>query len=53
MAATPNLSNVIAFPGTYAQPGPYEYDNRVFTPEAMDEHDAWIGRALTELPAAA
>lgn len=38
-------ARVIAFPGTYAQPGPYEYDNRVFTPEDMDEHDALIGAA--------
>lgn len=38
-------SRVIAFPGTYAQPGPFEYDNRIFTPEAMDEYNAWLAGA--------
>lgn len=44
-------SRVIAFPGTYAQPGPYEYDNRIFTPEDMDEHDALIagGRGVLQV----
>lgn len=32
--------------------GPYEVDSRIFTPEAMDEHDDYMaGLAVTELAA--
>lgn len=43
MAISASPSNLIPFPGNYAQPGPYEYDNRALTPEDMDEHSQWLG----------
>lgn len=42
MAISSSGTNVIPFPGVYAQPGPYEYDNRALTPEDMDEFSEWV-----------
>lgn len=52
MATSEYPRNVLAFPGTYSQTGPYEYDNRAFTPEDMDEHSDWVGRRAVQLAAA-
>lgn len=48
------MTNILSFPAPdnpLTDSGPYEEDNRILTPEAMDEFDASVKTAVNALAA--